>query len=102
MGKLMDAMTEGYPDIARTFLAMRVAAGAAGPLSDRERELCMIAGLVSLQNREAMETHIERAARMGISQEEIVHAVLVNIGISAVLSRVVTVIIWIDEWFAAE
>lgn len=102
MGKLIDVIREQYPALSTPLMEMRAQARAAGPLSERERELCIIASLVSLQGRDALEAHFERALRVGADRDEVRHAILATIGVSAVISHVATALLWADEWFDSE
>ena len=61
----------------------------------------MLAALVAVQNRDAIETHVARAVALGISRDDVHHAVLTGLGIASVLSHAVTVLEWVDAWFVA-
>ena len=67
-----------FPSLTDAHDQMSRAAEQAGPLSAREQALVKIGMCVGAGLESALRSHVRRAAQLGISREEIEHAIMLG------------------------
>ena len=69
---------EEYPELNRAYTALARACHEHGPLDDRSRRLVKLGIAVGLGSEGAVKSHARRALQMGVSADEVRHAVLLG------------------------
>jgi alkylhydroperoxidase/carboxymuconolactone decarboxylase family protein YurZ len=101
MSAVLDELSVSHSAVADRFLALRQAI-AAGPLSVRERELVIVAGMNVARYEKGFRVHLHRAVLAGATAEEIEHVVLISLGAQLGLAAVVETLAWAREEFKNE
>lgn len=65
-----------FPALTTAHEKMGQAAGASGPLSDREQALVKIGLCIGAGKESALRSHVRRAMQDGMTMEEVEHAVV--------------------------
>ncbi len=73
------SLRETYPEIADTYEALAQATHAAGPLSDRERQLVKLALAIGAGLEGATHSHARRSLEQGLTAEELRQVALLGI-----------------------
>ena len=90
-------LRETSPDAAQAFRALREAADAHGPLDQKQRELCLLAGFAATRNEGGFRVHCTRATEAGARMIEIEQVVLLLLGTSLGLVPVVEALRWAHD-----
>jgi len=85
------------PDVATAFRGLREAIDAAGPLDQKQRELCLLAGFAATRNEGGFRVHCHRAIQVGASSAEVEHVVLMMLGTNLGLAPAVEALRWVRE-----
>lgn len=93
----MTYVREASPIVADYFERMRVAVENSGPIPEKFRELCLLAGAVGARNEQQVRLCIRRAAAKGVSAEEMRHAILLLLGLVQGLSPLVDTLGWLEQ-----
>jgi alkylhydroperoxidase/carboxymuconolactone decarboxylase family protein YurZ len=99
MFELPDAYTafrEEFPEVAEAYDALGSAAHEAGPLDDRTRQLVKLAIAIGGRQEGATKGHIRRAIEMGITPDEVKHAILLALT-TAGFPATVAAYAWLGE-----
>lgn len=73
------AVAREKPELWRAFQALGAAAGAAGPLSEREQRLVNLALAIGGDSEGATHSHTRRAVAEGLSADELDHVAFLAI-----------------------
>ena len=92
-----ERLREVSPQTADAFKALRGAVDGHATLTDRERELILLAGFAAGRNEGGFRVHCLRAAAEGASLAELEQAVLLMLGTSLGLAPVVETLIWLHD-----
>ena len=87
---------EQFPEIHDSFRVMQERCAAWGPLDDRARTLIELALASVRMQQNAVRAQSARALKLGISADEIRHAILLTLG-NAGLSSVMASLAWTHE-----
>jgi alkylhydroperoxidase/carboxymuconolactone decarboxylase family protein YurZ len=87
---------QDYPEIFKAYKQLGTAAGAAGPLDAKTRELVRLAIVIGSRHEGAVHSHTRRALEAGCSPEEIRHAVLLSIT-SIGFPNAMAAMSWVDD-----
>jgi 4-carboxymuconolactone decarboxylase len=85
-----------YPDVAAAYEAMGNAVHTVGPLDDKTRALIKLAISVGARLEGGAHSHIRKALNVGITPDELRHAVLLalpTIGLPSTMAALT----WIDD-----
>ncbi len=102
MGKVIQQLPSDYlrsvnADVADGFKALREAVRQAGPLDVQTRELVLVAAFATAGNEVAVRAHTEVALNLGVTQEALVHAILLTLGATNTLINTTNALQWIQE-----
>jgi len=92
----VEVLKQHHPQVAEGFLAMRGAAGKAGPLNPKILELILLSGYTVARQEGGYKTHAGRAMDLGATAEEVLHATVINLGANAALEQVSDALTWAD------
>src|SRR5512134_3829337 len=70
---------QDYPAVFKAYKDLGNAAGTAGPLDAKTRELVRLAIAIGSRHEGAVHSHTRRALEAGVTADEIRHAVLLSI-----------------------
>ena len=85
-----------YPELVNALESLGKAAKQAGPLDERSAQLIQLAAAASIKSEGAVHSHTRRAIEVGVSSEEIRHALLLltsTIGFPSVVAA----LSWVDD-----
>ena len=68
-----------YPDVWKSYEKLGEIAATSGPLDQKTRELIKLGMAAATGSESAVHSHTHRAMEIGVSAEEIEHAILVGI-----------------------
>lgn len=94
---MIDRLGETTPEVAAAFRGFRNAVDQYGPLTAKQRELCLLAGFAAGRNQAGFRVHCTRAKEAGASLAEIEQAVLLMLGTNLGLAPVVETLRWAHE-----
>ena len=87
---------EEYPELNQAYTALARACHDQGPLDDRTRRLVKLGIAVGVGSEGAVKSHARRALQMGLSTDEVRHAVL--LGMTTVgFPRTIAALEWIRD-----
>ena len=90
-----------FPDLAAAHDAMGAAAGSAGPLDEKHRELVRIGISLGAGLESAVKSHVRRAREAGASEEEIEQTILLAMT-TVGFPRTVAAWSWARQQFARD
>ena len=96
----IDRLAEISPEVAAGFEALRAPARAHSTLTEREKQLILMAGFAATRNEGGYRVHCLRATEAGVSRSELEQLVLLMLGTSLGLAPTVEALIWLDDELA--
>ncbi|NOY53318.1 MAG: carboxymuconolactone decarboxylase family protein [Deltaproteobacteria bacterium] len=92
---------QDYPEVNRAYSDFARACHEAGPLDERSRRLVKLGIAVGLCSDGAVKSHARRALSIGISADEIRHAVLLGMSTTG-FPRSIAALEWVEEVISAQ
>ncbi|MEE9538303.1 MAG: carboxymuconolactone decarboxylase family protein [candidate division NC10 bacterium] len=80
--QLLRDFQQRFPQVYETYVQLREACDAEGPLSARERELIKVGISAALRREGGLMAHIDRARGVGATPEQIYQAILLTTGLT--------------------
>ncbi len=99
--KRFQQFSKDYPNVASAYDALGAAVHEAGPLDERTRALVKIGISTGARLEGAVHSHVRKALEVGISPDEIRHAVLLalpTIGLPSMMAAMS----WVDDTLGAK
>ena len=93
----IDRLAEISPAAAAGFQALRVPAREHSTLTEREKQLILLAGFAATRNEGGFRVHTLRCIEEGVSRAEIEQLVLLMLGTSLGLAPTVECLTWLDD-----
>ena len=93
----IERMKAVSPEVASSFAALRKAIDGAGDLTERERQLCLLAGFAATRNEGGFRVHCTRAKEAGLTLSDVHQLVLLMLGTSLGLAPVIETIDWASD-----
>lgn len=87
-----------FPEIEKGFENLATLCHAGGPLDERIRRLIKLGIAIGLGSQGAIKSHTRRAIAMGISNEEILHVVLLSLTTIG-FPKMIAAFNWVNEAF---
>jgi len=94
--KRYQEFTEEFPQVAKSYEELGDAVHAAGPLDEKTRALIKLAISTGARLEGAVHSHARKALKVGVTKEEMRHAVLLalpTIGLPSMMAA----LSWVDE-----
>jgi alkylhydroperoxidase/carboxymuconolactone decarboxylase family protein YurZ len=96
----LEVLRNHAPDVAQSFVAMRTAIEAAGPLDAKTRALIICGGFAATSNAAGLRSWCRRAIEAGAGRDELVQTVLLALGFTQGIAPVAEALSWVDDAFA--
>ena len=90
----VDQLEEVSGEVGAAYRSLRKAIDAYGPLEDKQRHLCLIAGFAATRNEGGFRVHCTRAKQAGASLTEVEQTVLLMLGTSLGVAPVIDALGW--------
>jgi AhpD family alkylhydroperoxidase len=74
-----DQFSREHPELARAYENLGEIAAGSGPLDQRTRELIKLGMAAANGSVSAVQSHVHRALEIGVSPDEIEHAILLGV-----------------------
>jgi len=87
---------ESFPEVTKTYRALKSSYGSAGPLDEKTRQLIQVAIMVTIGSEGGTRDHARLALEAGATPDEVRQAVLMVLG-PAGMSRTSVGILWANE-----
>ena len=94
--KRFQRFTEDYPEVSKAYEELGNAVHNAGPLDEKTRALIKLAISTGARLEGAVHSHARKALKVGVTKEEMRHAVLLalpTIGLPSMMAA----LSWVDE-----
>jgi AhpD family alkylhydroperoxidase len=90
---------ERHPALWRAYERLGAEAAASGPLEPRTRALVKLAMAAAAHSESAVESHVHRALELGVSPEELLHAL--RLGVTTIgFPRTMAALTWAEAAIA--
>ena len=93
----IERLAEFSPAAAAGFEALRAPARSHSTLTEREKQLILLAGFAATKNEGGFRVHCLRARDEGVTRQELEQLVLLMLGTSLGLAPTVECLFWLDD-----
>ena len=93
----VDQLEEVSSEVGGAYRALRKAIDSYGPLDEKQRQLCLLAGFAATRNEGGFRVHCTRAKEAGADLAEVEQTVLLMLGTSIGVAPVIEALGWAHD-----